>query len=237
MPYVETAPKVKKPSVVRSTAKNPPDPPGSFNGRCPTGFYVRPNTQGFPSCYKIPKITPSSKKTVLESYKKAGQEIPERVRTIFGIVAAVNTTKKVPLRIEKQVFAPVLKTARAQDVLMIGGRSAARMTEDELEAVARREGIPDIRKGMGKQTMIGRLAVHAEEPDKEITFTLDNTRYSVEGEYIRGAKRRNGKPNPPRKCATLPLDTIKRYAEALGIDAAKKTRVALCKEMASIKKR
>jgi ribosomal protein S4 len=232
----EYAPRPKAVSKERSTAKNPPDPPGSFNGKCQPGMYVRPNAQGFPSCYKVPKITASSRRTVIEAYKKAGQEIPERVRALFDIKTQVETKQKVPLRVERQVYAPVLQAPRAEYVLMIGKRQAGRMTEDELEAVARRAGIPDVRKGMGKATMIGRIAAHVEEEEAHPSFVLDGTRYSVEGEYIKGAKRRNGKPNPPRKCATLPLDTLKRYAEALGVDTARKTRVALCKEMASIKR-
>lgn len=55
------------------------------------------------------------------------------------------------------------------------------------------------------------------------------------GNSIKGATRKNGKPNPPRKCATLPVEVLKKYARAFGIDPEGKSRPKICAEMAAKK--
>lgn len=59
--------------------------PYSFSGVCKTGYYVRPNKNGNPCCYKIPKDKKAGKLRAIQAYKDAGVAIPPSVRTIFGI--------------------------------------------------------------------------------------------------------------------------------------------------------
>ena len=66
-----------------------PDP-YSFQGKCPRGYYVRPNPQGQPCCYKIPKNIRYSKAKVAAAYKNADVKIPKSVEAIFLIKGSNN---------------------------------------------------------------------------------------------------------------------------------------------------
>lgn len=76
----------------KSTSAFPPDPPDSFEGKCPPGYYCRPNAKGFPTCYKIPVINESSRRTMVEAYMSVGVAIPQSVKKLFSI--DIDTTKK-----------------------------------------------------------------------------------------------------------------------------------------------
>lgn len=225
------APKAEPKYTTRS--RNPPNPPDSFEGTCAPGYYCRPNAQGFPSCYKIPEINASSRRTVAEAYRAAGVPIPDKVKALFGIIGPNSINYGVKLTLEKQKF-----RNREIEVLKIGGRQCFRMSEDQLESVARRLEIPGIRKGMGVAKMCERLKRAAELQDTRrnaANFTVDGQKYYIMGNSIKGAVRKNGKPNPARKCATLPVEVLKKYARAFGIDPEGKSRPKICAEMAAKK--
>lgn len=69
----------------------------NWDSNAPNGFYIRPGPGGLPKLYKIPKHISQGKKTVIESYKKVGVNIPKKVKNIFGIsnnkVTSVPTLK------------------------------------------------------------------------------------------------------------------------------------------------
>jgi hypothetical protein len=225
------APKAEPKYTTRS--QNPPNPPDSFEGTCAPGYYCRPNAQGFPSCYKIPEINVSSRRTVAEAYRAAGVPIPDKVKALFGIIGPNSVNYGVKLTLEKQKF-----RNREIEVLKIGGRQCFRMSEDQLESVARRLEIPGIRKGMGVAKMCERLKRAAELQDTRqnaANFTVEGQKYYIMGNSIKGATRKNGKPNPSRKCATLPVEVLKKYARAFGIDPEGKSRPKICAEMAAKK--
>lgn len=224
-------PKAEPKYTTRS--QNPPNPPDSFEGTCAPGYYCRPNAQGFPSCYKIPEINISSRRTVTEAYRAAGVPIPDKVKALFGIIGPNSVNYGVKLTLEKQKF-----RNREIEVLKIGGRQCFRMSEDQLESVARRLEIPGIRKGMGVAKMCERLKRAAELQDTRqnaANFTVEGQKYYIMGNSIKGATRKNGKPNPSRKCATLPVEVLKKYARAFGIDPEGKSRPKICAEMAAKK--
>jgi len=301
--FFEREPTAPKNTTFKTRSTNPPNPPDSFEGRCAPGYYCRPNAQGFPTCYKIPNINASAKKTVVASYKTAGVPIPASVKQLFGIEVANSTNYGVRLSVEKQKF-----RNRTVEVLKIGGRQCARMTEDQLESVARRLGVSDVRKGMGIAKMCQRLKAFATEEKPKLfidakrvrgrlvevlkidgkpcytytpqrlaylgskfgmdidprytsssqicaslksfakvsgprraaeeapSFRINGQPYYVVGNSIRGAQRKNGKPNPSRKCATLPVATVQAYARAMGLDPTGKSRPTLCAEMAAYKR-
>jgi hypothetical protein len=63
------------------------------------------------------------------------------------------------------------------------------------------------------------------------SFIINKRAYYIIGNSIKGAPRSNGKPNPPRKCTTLPVETLRQYATAMGIDPTGKSKPKLCAEM------
>jgi hypothetical protein len=71
-----------------------PNPYG-FQGKCPGGdkFFVKPNPQGQPCCYKCPKSISYSRNKVANIYEKANVKVPDNVRKIFGI--GKNTNNKL----------------------------------------------------------------------------------------------------------------------------------------------
>lgn len=216
----------------KTKSLNPPNPPDSFEGTCKPGYYCRPNAQGFPTCYKIPAINESSKRTVIEAYKRAGVAIPASVRSIFGITSEDTVNYGVKLTLETQQF-----RGKSVQVLKVGGRQCYRLSEDQLESVARRLGIPGIRKGMGIATMCARLKEAAQPSvvDSRANFVIDGQKYYIIGNSIKGAQRRNGKPNPSRKCATIPVETLHKYARAMGIDPSGKSKPKICEEMMKVR--
>jgi hypothetical protein len=275
-------PKASKSTEYKTRSRNPPNPPNSFEGKCTPGYYCRPNAQGFPTCYIIPVINSSSRKTVVDSYKTAGAKIPKSVMEIFKIEKEPEPEKyEISMVMEKQTY-----KGKTINVLKIGGRQAMRMTEDQLEDVARKKHIPGITKGLGVAKMVAKLTAHIMKKDEpyinqkdqlrlgerlctswskqqlldlgypgthpEMTheqictrieyytrglsatkhnFEFEGTKFSIEGDKILGAKRRNGKPNPGRKCATLPTEILYKYARAMGIDPSGKSKTQICKEM------
>jgi hypothetical protein len=234
VPLVDEKPAGPKAEPTYTTrSRNPPQPPPTFLGACAPGYYCRPNAQGFPSCYKVPEINASSRRTVAEAYRSAGVPIPDKVKALFGIIGPNSVNYGVKLTLEKQKF-----RNREIEVLKIGGRQCFRMSEDQLESVARRLEIPGIRKGMGVAKMCERLKREAELQDTRqnaANFTVDGQKYYIMGNSIKGATRKNGKPNPSRKCATLPVEVLKKYARAFGIDPEGKSRPKICAEMAAKK--
>lgn len=86
------------PNVTRRGTTCPIDKrpvPYSFQGKCPQGkgWYVRPNPQGQPCCYQIPKRPQYLRNKVIERYRRANVKIPENVRNVFGIAADNNNNK------------------------------------------------------------------------------------------------------------------------------------------------
>lgn len=81
------------PDVTRRGTTCPPKKrpvPYSFQGKCPEGHYIRPNPQGQPCCYKIPKNIRYSRQKVVNAYKNANVRIPKSVEDIFLIKGSPN---------------------------------------------------------------------------------------------------------------------------------------------------
>lgn len=59
--------------------------PSGWNNQSRNGYYVRPNKQGKPQWYQIPKGKADSKKTVIKAYSAAGINIPQHLKNLFRI--------------------------------------------------------------------------------------------------------------------------------------------------------
>ena len=118
---------------------------GQSNRRAPSwnaeknGFYVRPGPGQQPYWYAIPKIKSSGRKTAIESYKKAGRNIPGPVRKIFDI----------PNNVKINSFRPVHEfTIGTNGILRINGKQATKLTKDQLIAIARNQNIAQVSNKM-----------------------------------------------------------------------------------------
>ena len=59
--------------------------PSGWNNQSREGHYVRPNKQGKPQWYQIPKGKSDAKKTVIKAYSAAGINIPQHLKNLFKI--------------------------------------------------------------------------------------------------------------------------------------------------------
>ena len=109
------------------------------------GFYVRPGPGQQPYWFKIPKGLASGRKTVIDTYAKAGRNIPKAVRNIFKIGNNVQTGSNV--REHKVVMG-------LNGILRINNRQATRLTKKELLAIAHNMNIPQASGKMKPATLI-----------------------------------------------------------------------------------
>ena len=102
--------------------------PYGFAGVCTaTGCYIKPNPQGQPCCYKVPQRLDYSREKVRNLYEKAGIQVPNAVKKLFGI-----TTKDTAVEVATK--APELKIEGDK----IDSRQCLRYTKVALVDIARR---------------------------------------------------------------------------------------------------
>ena len=127
------------PGVTRRGTTCPKDSrpvPYSFQGRCPKpGSYVRPNPQGQPCCYKIPKSIRYSRNKVAKLYKDANVKVPEDVQKIFGIKNAATNTKNNNVSNSNP---RIITRNDPRSGFMIDSRQCMRYTREKLYDIAKR---------------------------------------------------------------------------------------------------
>ena len=213
-----------KPSKVARRANNMPAPnvtrrgttcpkesrpvPYSFEGKCPQGqgYYVRPNPQGQPCCYKIPKRAEYMRNKVAERYRRANVKVPENVRRIFGIgfgtnEKSVNVGRKAPTNLRFEMNKNL--------GFKIGSRQCIRFTKVSLVDLAIRLGVT-LPKKVTKPILCVLIAKHVE--NKQLTAPVQNVGNAlpVKG---RDSKLRLG----GRLCTSYKRSTIVKYAKELGV--------------------
>ena len=130
------------PEVTRRGTTCPPNrvpKPYSFQGQCPPGFYVKPNPQGQPCCYKIPKSIRYSRDKVVDAYRKAGVKVPEAVQKIFGF--GMNT-ENLPANVTGKELQNLVTLNDPKSGFMIGSRQCLRYSKVSLVDIAKRMNIP-----------------------------------------------------------------------------------------------
>jgi hypothetical protein len=131
------APNVTRRGTTCPLARRPG--PYSYEGTCSAALgpcYIKPNPQGQPCCYAIPKSKEYSRNKVANAYKKAGVKVPAIVRREFGI--GLNTNNK-PVNVAKKNTPLVLKTSFSRETgFKIGTRQCSRYTKVGLVDIATR---------------------------------------------------------------------------------------------------
>lgn len=181
--------------------------PYSFQGKCPKpDHYVRPNPQGQPCCYKVPKSLNYSADKVKAAYNRAGVKVPSNVRRIFGFGQNTNA------RPDNVSRANLTITVRndPKSGFMIGSRQAKRYTREGLHNIAKRMKIAGIDGKMTKDNLIS--AIRKSKRAKDVTLSGANLRYGGKVLKIRG--RMIGK----RACDTFKRDDIRAIARGLGLN-------------------
>jgi hypothetical protein len=213
-----------KPSKIARRANNKPAPeitrrgttcpkasrpvPYSFQGVCPQGggYYVRPNPQGQPCCYKIPKRPEYIRNKVAERYKRANVKVPDNVRAIFGI--GMNTNDK---RANIGRKAPVNMRFEMNNNLgfKLGSRQCSRFSKVSLVDIAMRLGVI-LPSKVTKPILCELLAKHVKNKG-----LLTNIQNSGNGLPVSGRDSRLRLGG--RLCESYKRSTVVKYAKALGV--------------------
>ncbi len=141
---------VAAPDVTRRGTTCPPSKrpvPETFEGKCPSGQYARPNPQGNPCCYKLPKNTKHMAQKIKGYYNTAGVKVPSSVKALFPGVSFndANRNKNRPrgqANIQIQGMKAKIRNAdgKMQEVntIRIGSRQCERYTKQQLVDIVSR---------------------------------------------------------------------------------------------------
>lgn len=137
------------------------------------GMYVRPGPGGLPKLYKIPKLIPQGKKTVISAYKKVNVPLPLRVRQIFGI-----STPPPPSSQNKKLKFNVTD----RNVFRIDGLDCMRYKINDLRKIAGDMDIShaklkkeEICKKIKQKATVTTATTTVNQPN----FTLNNVNYTI----------------------------------------------------------
>jgi len=181
-----------------------PNPYG-FQGSCPKPkHYVRPNPQGQPCCYKIPKSTTYIQNKVENRYTRANVKVPENVRRTFGFGQNTNTKQENVGRnnVNYEIyFNKSIGRNGSQVGLKIGSRQCSRFSKVALVDIAKRKGL-QLPKKLTKPILCGLLSklavnINASDPIPR----------------IQNGKVMIGK----RVCSTYKRSTLVKIAKTLGV--------------------
>ena len=136
--------------------------PNTFEGKCPEGYYLAPNPQGFPCCYKIPVKTAYKKNKIVAAFTKLGIKIPEHTKKVFDIRNINNSNKPalVSGHLGNYRFT-VSKNRSGADQFKIDSRQCKRYTIPKLVDIAMKLGLVQYAKSRDKDTLCTAIFRHA----------------------------------------------------------------------------
>lgn len=188
--------KVKPKVVAKKTLSN-------WNANAPNGMYIRPGPGGLPKFYKIPKLIKQGKKTVLESYKKAGVRVPNKVRKIFGISPSP-VSKGSPLSKNVSLSKDVSLSVTNKGVFRVDGLACSRYKLDDLKIIAKRFDIPVTKRT--KSDLCRELRKKMQKPSSSLTenFVKNGVKY-----YILANERRVRRNTRNKAMNSFKIDELK----------------------------
>ena len=179
-----------------------PDPYG-YTGKCSkSGCYIKPNPQGQPCCYAVPKSTEYSRNKVEDAYKKAGVKVPTHIRSLFGIGHATNNR---PNNVAKKgLNLHVRAYVNNKKGFKVNTRQCLRYTKVALVDMATRLKI--VLPTKITKPILCDLIKNASK--------LPNVNVKASGAVITGSNKNLRLGN--RICDTYPKATLVKFARALG---------------------
>lgn len=149
-----------------------PDP-YTMQGKCPRpGFYVKPNPQMQPCCYRIPQSTKYSRNKVENSYNTANVKVPRNVQVSFGIFKNTNN-KKNDVTNKNLDSNNVYFSNDPKLGFKISGRQCGRFSKPALVNIASRLGIVNI----SRTTTVPELCKLISQKGKNLGLNLTNNIY------------------------------------------------------------
>ena len=162
----EPAPNVTRRGTSCPVGRRPS--PYSMQGTCPkAGCYVKPNPQGQPCCYKVPKNTKYSEGKVRDAYEKANVRVPSKVREVFNFG---NNTDAKRNNTTHAAANNIVVRRNETSGLKIGTRQCSRYTKVALVDIARRLGLA-VKPAMTKPQLCELIASRAKNATNTNTKT------------------------------------------------------------------
>jgi len=181
-----------------------PDP-YSYTGTCTQkSCYIKPNPQGQPCCYSIPKSTEYSRNKVEAAYKKAGVKVPDSIRSLFGVGHQTNNR---PNNVAKKgLTLSVRAYVNNKKGFKIDTRQCLRYTKVALVDMATRLKIILPTK-ITKPILCDLIKKASNLPNV-------NVKAGDKGAVVSGSNKTLRLGN--RVCTTYPRNTLVKFAQALG---------------------
>jgi hypothetical protein len=200
--------------------------PYSYTGACKKNCYVKPNPQGQPCCYSIPKSIEYSKNKIANAYRKAGVNVPKNVRNRFEFGPSTVTRPKNVAN-----AGAVLKVrtyVNNKSGFKIDTRQCLRYTKVALVDIASRLHI--ILPSKLTKPILCSLIKGASK--------ISNVNVKTSGKVVTGTNKTLRLGN--RICETYDKNTLLKFARALGGDVSPESdKETICKliQQLSSKKR
>ena len=197
-----------------------PDP-YSYEGKCTAaGCYIKPNPQGQPCCYTVPKSIKYSKNKVANAYVKAGVRVPNSVRKMFEIG---NSSNRRPVNVANTKAVLKVKTfVNNKSGFKINSRQCLRYTKVALVDIATRLKIVLPTK-ITKPILCDLIKKSGSNKNKNKSKVVFGT----------GEKFRLGKII----CLSYKKETLVKFARELGGDTEKLDKDKLCKLIEKLSKK
>lgn len=144
-----------------------PNGPKNFSNKH-ANYYVRPDRQGKPKWYAIPKHKGPGRDTVTKAYKAAGINIPPHIRELFGIS---NSNSKFSNTKTNHTL------LNRSGELYINGKQASRYEIQALVRIARNLEIAQVNSTMTKDTIIAWIKSRASNSKQAINLTLNGVKH------------------------------------------------------------
>jgi hypothetical protein len=187
-----------------TNSENAHNNPKNFKNQSRTGHYVRPDRQGRPRWYKIPKGIAEGKKTVLAAYAKASIPVPAHIKTLFKIGNG-NTAQTMT---EHVINLGKNKTLR------INGKQIERFNKNALLTIAANLNLPAVGNKMTIEEIRAEIQRKYAPRSQPVNVVVNNVGHTL---LANGTVRRNykNKPSRTRQFSTLKVPEQNAIARAL----------------------
>jgi len=210
--------------------------PYSFEGHCQyADYYIKPNPQGQPCCYKKPQSTSYSREKIEAAFRKANVRIPSATRKLFELNEVTNKQVNVGKNISnlRTYYNSSIGKDGKEVGFKIDTRQCVRYTKVALVDIARRMGIVGVSASMTKPDLCGLIQTQSKKLGVNKTSEVSGKLKVAVGKQALtrhvGDKIKIGK----RVCETYDKDTIVTYAKKLGLKVTDVTKKDLCSAIGS----
>ena len=210
--------------------------PYSFEGHCPyEDYYIKPNPQGQPCCYKKPQSTTYSREKIEAAFRKANVRIPSTTRKLFELNELTNKQVNVGKNISnlRTYYNSSIGKDGKEVGFKIDTRQCVRYTKVALVDIARRMGIVGVSASMTKPELCGIIQTQSKKLGVNKTSEMSGKLKVAIGKQALTRHATDKIKIGKRICETYDKDTIVMYTKKLGLKVTDGTKKDLCAAIGS----